>query len=186
MQVSQGTDSRTNNAATTVDFVDERGAPIKLLVRRFTDEDFSTLDEWVRGQHVRTARASLGPTSTPEERDEILGLAMHQAASMTWMHGLGAHMIASMDGIAMLVWVATRRDHPDLSYERIRTLIFNPENIKENIRRWNDKMEELKRQGKSSSATERGLSGPDKRADRRRRAKTSTAASRESTGGRSR
>lgn len=179
------TDPRLNNAASPLYLRDEQGRDIEILVTRLTDVDISELDEWVQSRFVKLARASLGDDATQKERDETLRLAMHEAAGLTWMSGQGAKMMASVDGMARLVWQAARSRQPEIAFERIRALMFNPANVQEAARKLNEMRATMHAQrgehhaGKAQSAAE------DKRADRRRRAKKSTARSRRPTAGRS-
>lgn len=108
--------------------------PLKIGDKEFmmsplTDRDIVELDLWVQAKYVQIARESARDENL-QERNRIEELATKTAASLTWMHGTGAQILASVDGMARLVWQAVRKNHPSVSLSELRALMFSEENIK--------------------------------------------------------
>jgi len=116
--------------------------PIKLDgrvldVSPLTDRDISELDAYVKHVHIQTAiDASL---NQPDRiADKIISAAVQQASSITFMSAEGAAIIRSTDGVARILWHGLRHRHPDLTFEDVRKLIFNPRAISEANRVFNE------------------------------------------------
>lgn len=101
----------------------------ELSIRRLTDKDITELDEWVKSRIIQLARASLSDSMTSDEREEFLGIAMRQAMRTTFLSGDGAKMMASLDGLARIVYQGLV-DKASMSFEDIRSALLVPENVR--------------------------------------------------------
>lgn len=135
-----------------------------LLVHRLNDRDISDLTEWVRAQFIRTARTSLEGVTDSALRKETLELAMSKAAKMQWMFGEGASMMATPDGLARIIWQAAKQEHPDLSYDYVRSLMMKPGAV-DTVR---ESLKQIKPKAPAQPVVKKG-DPPRKRKRRRRR-----------------
>lgn len=85
-----------------------------------TDRDSDEIDNWLRGEYIRGARASLDENTPAQEREEILRIAIRDASRLSYMTGEGARMIASFRGIFRVIWQGLRREQPNLSFDEFR------------------------------------------------------------------
>jgi hypothetical protein len=109
-------------------------APITLGDKTFrmsplSDVDIGELDQWLQARIVRIARNSLPEDADPALRAETIGAALDKAATMTWMSPKGAEMMATLDGMAQLIWQGCHRNHPGLTPEDVRAVLLNPTDI---------------------------------------------------------
>lgn len=96
-----------------------------------TDADISELDNWLRQRYVRTVMDSLPKDATDATEERTRMAAAREAMNLTWMSGLGANIMGTVDGMAQLCWQGCHHNHPDLTPEQLRKYMFNPTNIKE-------------------------------------------------------
>lgn len=100
----------------------------ELRMSPLNDRDQAELDQWLQQRHIANARRSLRDSdATPAERDEILSIALRQSMSITLASQEGVTMLATPEGIARLVWQSCRREHPDLTFEELRSLAMSDE-----------------------------------------------------------
>jgi hypothetical protein len=83
----------------------------------------------VQARFVYTARKSLPPEASKEEREETLRIAMEQAMGMTWLCPAGIRMLSTIDGMARLVWQAAKRNHPTLEVNHVRRYMIQRPNL---------------------------------------------------------
>lgn len=95
-----------------------------------TDRDISELDNWVRSRHIQIA-IDAGKDLSDEDRMELKEVAMMQAATLSWMSGMGARLMATVDGMARLCWQGIKTNHPLVSLEDLRAKMFDPVNVDE-------------------------------------------------------
>lgn len=103
---------------------------VSLQMLPLSDCDISELDLWVQTKYIRMARAAAADIPV-EQRNNEIEIAQRTAAGMSAFTGAGARMIASVDGMARVVWQSTHKRHPDITEARIRELLFNPTNMDE-------------------------------------------------------
>lgn len=114
------------------------GAPSVLILENgkelrmspLTDRDIAELDQWVQARLIQNARKSLPPDATQADRDETLRLAMQESLTVSWLTGVGAKMMLTVDGIARLAWQGVHKNHPDITLDQLQTLMFKEENVK--------------------------------------------------------
>lgn len=117
-------DSATTGAASPLTLGDR-----EFRMSQLNDRDISELDEWVQDRIVAVAeRSIMRQKLTPSEVERRLAIAYSAAAGATWMSGDGARMIATVDGIARLLWQSIHHNHPDVSYEDLRRLVYEERN----------------------------------------------------------
>lgn len=119
------------------------GFPITLggkqyLMSPFSDRDIDEMDNWIRSSVIEMARASLSPAATKAEREETIGCAIREARQLSFLSPEGAKMAASIDGIARVVWIACRKNHPEVKFEEIRAHITNAETIDYLMQVWDE------------------------------------------------
>lgn len=129
---------KITNAPSIVTLYDKDGKKVELRMTAFSDVEIAELDEWVRNKYITIARDSIPPDATQSERDETLRIAFNGASTLTWMSGQGARMMASVDGMAQIVWMGCRAQHKDVSVSQLRALMFNPVNIRESNRKFRE------------------------------------------------
>lgn len=135
-QNASQTNSRLAAAKVPVTFMDEHGSPVDLTCSPLTDVKIAEMDEWLQARVIRTAQLSLTPTMTAQERREVLDAAIDRSQGFSITSTEGAKVLATVDGWAQMVWMMVRDNHPDVNVERLRALMFNPENLKEAKRVW--------------------------------------------------
>jgi hypothetical protein len=109
--------------------------PIKLNdviynVAPLDDVDIVELDNYVRQVHIETAATSA--VNLPAAvQDRILSIAVKQASGLSAMSPEGAMILRNTAGVARMLWQGIKRNHPDVTYEKIRSLITSKESIAE-------------------------------------------------------
>lgn len=99
-------------------------------VSPINDEGREALDEWVRAKFIERAAPMISKMSSDADKDRALRIAYSQAFSLTWLSGEGARLIATVDGVAKMLYEGIRPNHPDVSFEQIRAELFDPDNIR--------------------------------------------------------
>lgn len=102
---------------------------ITLQISPMTDRDIAELDEWVQWRYLQNVRDSFRPTDRPEVREMETRVAQENSLSLTWLSGRGARIIATLAGMSRIVWQACHRNHPDMTEEKIRTLLIDKANL---------------------------------------------------------
>lgn len=101
-----------------------------LWMSPLTDRDIEELDNWVQARYIDNARKSLSKDATAQEREETLRVAMDGALVLSWLSGLGAKLLATVPGMAMLAFQSCRANHPGLTYEEVRQEMLSPESVR--------------------------------------------------------
>lgn len=167
------TDARLTKAAhpLTLLYDDNDGVTREVIYEMtpMSDKDMVEVDEWLRANYIRTARSSLPSDATQLERDETLTIAMREAQSISFMSGQGAQMIGTVSGLARLIWQTVKHRHPDVSYESLRSKLFNPANVREGNRVWKQLNLGKKGEGENES---KGKSRAQRKHSKRKRKST--------------
>lgn len=95
-------------------------------VSPLTDEARENLDEWVRSKFVERASKLIEQMRTDSDKELGFKVAFRQAASLSWLSGEGAKMIATVDGMARMLYEGIRPNHPEVEYEALRKECFDP------------------------------------------------------------
>ncbi len=102
-----------------------------------SDRDIGEMDLWVSTRYLRRARASIDPNDSDENKRRAEEVAQRTAATMTFMSGLGLSMLNNVDGMAQLLWVSIRKNHPKAESADIRqALVEHPEDIEAAMADW--------------------------------------------------
>jgi len=113
-----------------VERVDNERKEIIFRARPLADIDLSELDTWIQTRYIRMAR--LAARDLPfEERQLEVDLAQRHAATLSAFSGPGARMIATVEGMAQLCYQMIYRNHPEITIDRLKLLMINPENVRE-------------------------------------------------------
>lgn len=175
--MSATTDPRLNGASYPITLrrtvMDEESGESRVEERTFnltpmSDRDMTELDNWLQAEYVRLARASLPDFCTPEERQETIQMAISKAMTLTFLSGEGAKIMGTVQGMARLIWTNLKRHHPDVSFEELKSYMYDPANIKEANETWRNLNlgPRLPKGDKGGEAP--GKSEPGKRKRRRR------------------
>jgi hypothetical protein len=134
--------------------------PIKLgdkvyNVAPLTDKDIAELDAYVKHVHIQTAIDTAA--QVPEQvGDKLIAAAVQQASSISFMSPAGAAIIRSTDGVARILWHGLKHNHPGITWEEVRGLIFNRRAIDEANRVFNklnvEPLNEVAAKGKALGA----------------------------------
>lgn len=108
------------------------------LMSPLTDGDFEQLNNWLRSGVIQMARQSLTPDMLAEEREETLAVAMREARKMSYLSEAGRASLASIDGTAQLLWLGLRRNHPALTADEVRSLVFEGDDALAVLKIWEE------------------------------------------------
>jgi len=112
------------------------GSPVDLTLGDETfsmsplnDGDIQELDLWLRSKIIKMARDSLSKDATEPERLITMQAAIAHASTLTWMSGPGARHLATIDGMARLMWQGIKKAHPNTTQAHLRELLMNADNL---------------------------------------------------------
>ena len=111
---------------------------VEYTLAPLTDVDIEELNNWLRSDVIRMARDALTEDMTPAERAEILGVAMDKARGLSWLSGEGAAAMASLSGIARVLWQGLRANHPELTWKRVQELIMDKRTLDYALAIWRE------------------------------------------------
>lgn len=118
--------SHTVGASAPITFADGT----ELLMSPLSDRDIEELNEWVRAEFIKMVRNSL-PTDCPNDKYQLeMTLAFSHAVTLSWMSGAGSKFMSTPNGIARLVYQSVLKRQPTITFEKVRELMYSPENIK--------------------------------------------------------
>lgn len=100
-------------------------------MKPLTDADIAELDQWLRARIIRTARESLPDDASEADRRLTMESAVAFATTVTWMSGHGAKLMATLEGMAQLVWQGCHHLQPAVTPEEIRAKLLDPRNLEE-------------------------------------------------------
>lgn len=100
----------------TLDGREYRFSPLTL-------EDIEELDNWVRYQYMSRVLASMPKNADKTDRELAMGIAQRTCVNLTWLSGQGATMIASHKGAMKIAQLALSKRHPELTEERLQTIL---------------------------------------------------------------
>lgn len=102
---------------------------LELSLRPLTDASISELDLWVRAQAI-TAASAAAKSLPADEGDRILKIAISEASTMSFVSGVGAKHIGTIDGMCQLLYQMAKQDHPSLTANKLRALMTKAPNVK--------------------------------------------------------
>lgn len=106
--------------------------PLELLMSPLRDIDFSSLNQWLRHKIISFAYENLPPKNAENMslREEIIGVATKQAASISWHSPDGIKMLETGEGMARVVWQCCKHNCKHvLTHEELIPYFNHAENI---------------------------------------------------------
>jgi len=98
-----------------------------LRMSPMTDVMIGEMDNWYRAQAIRAARASLSIDATEEERQETMDRVFRLAPTLTWLSKQAQKSLQTIDGLAQVMWLGLRPNHPELEIAEIREMLTDPQ-----------------------------------------------------------
>lgn len=94
------------------------------------DESQDALNEWVRDRYLDQVAKMAEKLKNNETKQSMLLSATQFSVSLTWASEMGAQLLASVDGIARIVYESCRKNHPNITYEQIKQHMLDPAAIR--------------------------------------------------------
>lgn len=99
-------------------------------VSPLNDNAQESLDLWLREEYYQRAAGIVSKFTDKGLQEIALSVAYKEALALTWMSGVGANMISTVNGLARVLWEGIRINHPTVTYEEIREHMKNPDTIR--------------------------------------------------------
>jgi len=136
--MNRDNDPRLTGAVVPVTLVQKDGTEFELRSKALSDRDMDEIDAWLRQEYMRRIEDAT-KLCAPEVKAAMLAQACAAVAVINFMDGgLGSRMIASISGLARLVWQSTRQEHPTLGFNDVKQLLLNSENRNRARKSWED------------------------------------------------
>ena len=105
-----------------------------------TDRDIEEVNNWLRASVINMARDSLTSDMSKDERSEILGVAMKEARSLSWMHGEGSKIITqSIDGVSRVMYQGVVKNHPNVTFaDFLSNMYKDPSGVESSLAIWRE------------------------------------------------
>lgn len=116
----------TSAAGAIVQFIDGT----EYRIRPLCDEDMDLLSEWCQLRMINMVEASLPKPCSQDQYDLRMGLAIREAARITWQSEQGRKQLRSIDGLVFMLWLGIREDHPTVTKEMLKAQLKNVENTR--------------------------------------------------------
>ena len=116
--------------------VDIRLAGKTYRMAPLTDKDVAELDNFARGWIIRMALDALPPDAPDDIKRITMEAAVRVAAGTTWLRGKGQEMMNSVAGWARILWQGLRKNHRDLTPEKIAEMLTDPVTLEEATEAW--------------------------------------------------
>lgn len=103
------------------------------------DQDYQEFENWLRERPVRIAMDHCHRISglTTAEKEILMKQAMEISSRISMGSAEGLQVMATLEGAAYLTWLGTRRNHPELTPEKIRAAFTDPRSLEEAMSRIN-------------------------------------------------
>ena len=107
---------------------------IQYMMSPLADFDLGALDNWVRGEVIKAAQASV-PTDAPQEQhDKVFDRALRVSITVTWASETGAAMLGTVPGMAQFIWQGIRGNHPEMTVAAVeKAIVTDPNAIAEGM-----------------------------------------------------
>lgn len=93
---------------------------------KLTHKDWGEFLDWLRSRYLRAAKKHVANLE-PEDRLEILWRAIDRAIHIGLDHPYTRAAMSQPDGMAFVLWLSVRKDHRELTPERIIELMGQTE-----------------------------------------------------------
>jgi len=96
-----------------------------------SDKAIDEMENWVKARIIQIARDANrnDENTTPEEKEQLLSIALRQSSEVSILSPRSAAMIATIPGMLHLCWLSLRREHPNIIEDDLRRHMMDPENI---------------------------------------------------------
>lgn len=163
-------DPRLNRTRVPLYLVDENGRDREYQTRPLSDGDMDEINAWLRSEYLRRIEEGLKGVQNPKVADLMLDRALSTVTTIDFLdNGPGSKMVGTVDGLSRLLWQSMREDHPELTHERLKLILMQPENVKRGQRHWIQTNLGAGREAKKPAGEPgRGREEPRRRKPRRR------------------
>jgi hypothetical protein len=96
--------------------------------KQLSDADYAELEEWLRQEYLRIVRSACSGSS-PQERQEIIDIALTKMVNLSWMSHDALGILSSTNGRAKVAYLMVREHHPNVTIEQLRKTMTNPSNV---------------------------------------------------------
>ena len=93
------------------------------LISPRTNEDYGTLENWIKAKLVQIARESIDENTSPEMQELTIDRALIKAATTDWYSKDGLAIVNSGAGLEFRMWLGMRHNHPKLTLATVRGLL---------------------------------------------------------------
>ena len=117
-------DPRLTRTAVPFKLVDEDGNKLELFARPFSDDNFTELNQWIRREYINRIEDACSEMTDPHLRDRVINAAIATVPTLDYMdRSIGTSMFSSVDGLAKALSITLREDNPDITPERLKSLM---------------------------------------------------------------
>ena len=100
----------------------------KYLLSPFRDKDFGEFTRWVKGRIVQLAKDSLD--GLPDNERKFLLVHAFEKANLIEINSPDAiRAMATLDGAAKLLYLGLRRNHPELTEQKVLEILTEPQSL---------------------------------------------------------
>ncbi len=107
----------TPEATAAPSFVELGGR--KLLMTPLRDQDYGIFERWIQDRHIALAKRAIVDIKNADDRQALLKHAYDRARLITISSPEAAALMTSAEGAVKLVWLALRREQPDVTEELV-------------------------------------------------------------------
>lgn len=107
---------------------------VEYSMHPFRDKDYDEVNEWLRSRIISIARKSIAEVRDQDERDEVLGAAVREAAKVDLVNGSGFRSIQSPDGVTRLFYQSVKRGKPEFSFDDARKVLRKPDGLPDAVK----------------------------------------------------
>lgn len=100
----------------------------ELYLSPLSDKDITELDNWIRARYLHIQRTGIPKDADEETKERIERIAQQTAATLNWYIGYGASMMASIDGLCRILYQASRKNQPKLTYDELHENLLSEDN----------------------------------------------------------
>ena len=122
--------SETKKTA-VITLLDDSGKSHEFTLRALEDQQYDTIDAWLRSEYMKAVRASIreDPSVTSQEYEFEIKAAQSVATGLTLLSGEGARQMSTPKGLAKLIYEHCQEI--DISLDELRSMMFNLENVEQ-------------------------------------------------------
>lgn len=137
-----------------------------------SDRDIQEMDLWAQARYIQVSRAGIPDSVSKEDRDAEMRSIRREAMGITWLSGLGASLVATVDGMCRLLWQSIKANHPDVLENDLRAKFFDPDVAAQNVDEIREMFERLNRVPGGDQKNPPSRRHKDRKKRRRRKGKS--------------